>query len=193
MPAAFPALLLPEACAVAWLGGHKADRPISRCSCSVPKETVTLCRVSPISSVVFPFPKALSSVANGCCLIASMTVRCTRRDAKWREQKKKCLERGKKSSRSPLAFSVSCNREKKKQITNLGFGCGQSVILFCCIENLNAETSFLEIFTKGDLGYALAQMPCLKVFTSLIRKYVLTFFCKPCLIRHLTFHCIQQL
>lgn len=56
------------------------------------------------------------------------------------------LGTGKEKLSFPFAFAVSCNSEKKKnkQITNPGFGCGQSVILFCCIENLNADGFLLK-------------------------------------------------
>lgn len=56
------------------------------------------------------------------------------------------LGTGKEKLSFPFAFAVSCNSEKKKkkQITNPGCGCGRSVILFCCIENLNADGFLLK-------------------------------------------------
>lgn len=75
MPAAFPTLLLHEACAVGWLAGNTAGRPYARSACSVSKETNYLQSFSNKFTCI-PFPKGPLFSCEQLLFIASMTACC---------------------------------------------------------------------------------------------------------------------
>lgn len=110
-----------------------------------------------------------------------------------RAKKKKALGTGKKKKLSfPRSFATFCNRKKK--VTNSCCGCGRSVILFCCIKDLNEDRFFfLEMFiTEGNQlcasSYALSESVC-----QCALEMRINFGSLVCKVWHLTFRCFQQL